>query len=44
MQGERGEGWAAGTRFLLGGTGVVNSRALLRDMLEVGASERMAGV
>ncbi len=43
LQGERGEGWPAGTRFLLGGTGVLNSQALLRDMLEVGAAERMSG-
>lgn len=43
LQGERGEGWAAGTRFLLGGTGVLNSRAFLRDLLEVGANERIAG-
>ena len=42
-QGERSEGWAAGTRFLLGGTGVLNSRAFLRDLLEVGANERIAG-
>ncbi|KAK9839536.1 hypothetical protein WJX81_008245 [Elliptochloris bilobata] len=42
-QGERGEGWAAGTRFLLGGTGVLNSRTFLRDLVEVGANERIAG-
>lgn len=44
VQGERGEGWSAGTRYLLGGTGVLNSRAFLRDMLELGANEHMAGV
>ena len=42
-QGERGEGWAAGTRFLLGGTGVLNSCAFLRDLMEIGANERIMG-
>ncbi len=32
-QGEKGEGWSAGMRILLGGTGVLNSRAFMHDLM-----------
>ena len=37
---ERGEGWAAGMRFLLGGTGVQNSTTFLGDLAELELMER----
>lgn len=37
---ERGEGWAAGMRFVLGGTGVQNSTTFLADMEELELMER----
>ena len=38
--GERGQGWSAGTRILLGGTGVQNSRSFLRDVQELMQNDR----
>lgn len=38
--GERGEGWSAGVRLLLGGTGVQSSASFLRDLRELQANER----
>ena len=32
-QGERNEGWSAGIRFLLGGTGVLNSSSFMNDLM-----------
>ena len=32
-QGERNEGWSAGIRFLLGGTGVLNSNSFMNDLM-----------
>lgn len=40
--GERGEGWAAGVRLLLGGTSVQSSASFLRDFQEVMVNERYA--
>ena len=41
---DRGEGWAAGCRFVLGGTGgVLNSAAFLAALREIGAAERAHG-
>ena len=40
--GERGEGWSAGARLVLGGTGVQNSASFLRDFQEMLLSERYA--
>lgn len=31
-QGERNEGWSAGVRILLGGTGVLNSKSFMNDL------------
>lgn len=33
--GEKGEGWSAGMRFILGGTGVQNSGSFLKDFQEL---------
>ena len=33
VQAERGEGWSAGMRILLGGTGVLNSRSFMNDLM-----------
>ena len=38
--GDRGEGWAAGCRFVLAGTGPQNSASLLQDFRELEAMER----
>lgn len=38
--GERGEGWSAGVRLLLGGTGVQNSASFLKDWGELALGER----
>lgn len=38
--GERGEGWSAGLRLVLGGTGVQNSAGFLKDFQEVMLNER----
>lgn len=38
--GERGEGWSAGMRVLLGGTAVLNSRTFVKELLVVGDNER----
>lgn len=40
--GERGEGWSAGTRLLLGGTSVQSSASFLKDWQEVMQNERYA--
>jgi len=40
--GEKGQGWSAGTRIVLGGTGVQNSRSFLRDIQELMQNERHA--
>ena len=32
-QGERNEGWSAGVRILLGGTGVQNSKSFMHDLI-----------
>ena len=40
MQGDKGEGWAAGTRFLLGGNGVLNSKSFLQMLEELQAHEK----
>ena len=39
---ERGEGWSAGVRLLLGGTSVQSSTTFLRDWAEVQLNERYA--
>ena len=33
LQADRGEGWSQGMRFILGGTGVHNSRSFLGDAM-----------
>lgn len=38
--GERGEGWSAGMRLVLGGTSVQNSRSFFKDFAEVMMNER----
>ncbi len=38
--GERGEGWSAGMRILLGGSAVLNSRGFIKELLTVGDNER----
>ena len=38
--GERGQGWSAGTKILLGGTGVQNSSSFLREVHELMVNER----
>ena len=38
--GERGEGWSAGMRVLLGGSAVLNSRTFVKELLTVGDNER----
>ena len=40
--GERGEGWSAGLRVVLGGTSVQSSGTFLRDFAEVARNERYA--
>lgn len=40
--GEKGQGWSAGTRIILGGTGVQNSKSFLRDIQELMQNERHA--
>lgn len=40
--GERGEGWSAGVRLLLGGTSVQSSTSFLKDFQEVMVNERYA--
>lgn len=40
--GEKGEGWAAGLRVVLGGTSVQSSDSFLKDMQEVALNERYA--
>lgn len=40
--GERGEGWSAGTRLVLGGTSVQSSASFLKDLQEVMLNERYA--
>jgi len=40
VQGDKGEGWAAGTRFLLGGNGVLNSTSFLQMLEELQAHEK----
>lgn len=39
LQGDRGEGWAAGVRFLLGGSYVHNSKSFLSMLSELQARE-----
>lgn len=39
---DRGEGWSAGARILLGGTSVQSSRSFLADWQEVMLNERYA--
>lgn len=41
--GERGEGWSAGMRLVLGGTGVQSSGSFLKDFQEVMVNERYHG-
>lgn len=38
--GERGQGWAAGMRVILGGTGVQTSASFMRDVREMMNNER----
>lgn len=40
--GDKGEGWSAGVRLLLGGTTVQNSASFLKDWGEVQQNERYA--
>lgn len=40
--GEKGEGWSAGMRVVLGGTSVQNSASFLKDFQEVLVNERYA--
>ncbi|EFN56021.1 hypothetical protein CHLNCDRAFT_22879 [Chlorella variabilis] len=40
--GEKGEGWSAGMRVVLGGTSVQNSTSFLKDLQEVMVNERYA--
>ncbi|KAL4433463.1 hypothetical protein ABPG77_010316 [Micractinium sp. CCAP 211/92] len=40
--GEKGEGWSAGMRVVLGGTSVQSSETFLKDMQEVALNERYA--
>eukprot|EP00887_Chlorella_sp_A99_P001827 scaffold19.g1827.t1 len=40
--GERGEGWSAGVRLLLGGTSMQSGATFLADLAEVAAAERAA--
>lgn len=40
--GERGEGWSAGVRLLLGGTSMQSGATFLADLAEVAAAERFA--
>ena len=40
---EKGEGWSAGMRIVLGGTSVQSSTTFLRDFQEVLVNERYAG-
>ena len=43
VQAERGEGWSQGIRFILGGTGVHNSRTFLADLMLMAESDRNTG-
>ena len=36
----RSDGWAAGMRFLLGGSGVLNSHTFLSNLAEMSRNER----
>ena len=40
-QSERHEGWASGTKFVLGGTSVQNSTTFMHDLTEMSNNERM---
>ena len=40
-QSERHEGWASGTKFVLGGTSVQNSASFMRDLTEMSTNEKM---
>ena len=40
--GERNEGWSAGMRIILGGTGVHNSKSFMSDLRELSSNERFA--
>ena len=42
-QAERGEGWSQGMRFILGGTGVHNSRSFLADAMLLAETDKHPG-